>query len=110
MLSSEDDFCQGIDVFRRSNHQRILPCLPLYLLSVPPRGPPVAERAYCDRMGDFAVLGRLLMELRERLLHQGADSLKVVEPATYRGFHLVGRLIEAVAARSQVVAPPKPLL
>jgi ribA/ribD-fused uncharacterized protein len=56
------------------------------------------------------VLGRLLMELRERLLQEGGDSLKVVEPLPIADFALLGRPIQMVTARSTRTPPQKPLL
>jgi ribA/ribD-fused uncharacterized protein len=56
------------------------------------------------------VLGRLLMELRERLLHQGGDSLKVVEPLPIEDFTLLGRPIETVTARPPSRPPQNSLL
>jgi ribA/ribD-fused uncharacterized protein len=56
------------------------------------------------------VLGRLLMELRERLLQEGAESLKVVEPLPVPDFALLGRPIQTVCARSTRPPPQQPLL
>lgn len=56
------------------------------------------------------VLGRLLMELRERLRHEGADSLKVVEPLPIEEFSLLGRPIETVRERASWRTPQKPLI
>jgi ribA/ribD-fused uncharacterized protein len=56
------------------------------------------------------VLGRLLMELRERLLQEGADSFKVVEPLPVQNFALLGRPIQTVCARPTRPPPQQPLL
>ncbi|ROZ69463.1 NADAR family protein [Ramlibacter sp. WS9] len=56
------------------------------------------------------VLGRLLMELRERLLQQNVDSLKVVKPLPIENFTLLGHPIESVTARLSTRTPQKPLL
>ena len=49
-----------------------------------------------ERLVGQNVLGRLLMELRERLRQQEADSLTVVDPLAVVDFNLLGRPIEMV--------------
>lgn len=44
------------------------------------------------------VLGRLLMELRERIRQQDAEALKIVEPLPIENFKLLGRPVETVYA------------
>lgn len=44
------------------------------------------------------VLGRLLMELRERLRQQDPETLKIVEPLPIENFKLLGRPVETVSA------------
>jgi ribA/ribD-fused uncharacterized protein len=56
------------------------------------------------------VLGRLLMELRERIQLQEAESLKVVEPLPIENFTLLGRPIETVTARPPRRPPQESLL
>lgn len=55
------------------------------------------------------VLGRLLMELREQLRGDEAESLQFIEPLAISEFQLFGQPIEAVQAASNVEIPGGPL-
>tara|TARA_R110002124_G_scaffold283057_1_gene458577 strand:- start:2293 stop:3387 length:1095 start_codon:yes stop_codon:yes gene_type:complete len=55
------------------------------------------------------VLGRLLMELREQLKGDEAESLRFIEPLAISEFLLFGQPIEAVQAASNVEIPGRPL-
>lgn len=56
------------------------------------------------------VLGRLLMELRERLKQDSAERLLTVDPLSIPDFLLLGRPIETVEGRALVVKRPQPAL
>ncbi|WP_038487358.1 NADAR family protein [Janthinobacterium agaricidamnosum] len=51
------------------------------------------------------ILGRLLMELRERLKYDESQSLKIVEPLSVPDFFLLGREIEIVDATNDPTQP-----
>lgn len=53
------------------------------------------------------VLGRLLMELRERLKQEGSDRLTAVAPLPIADFLLLGRPIKTVTGRTPVPAAPQ---
>lgn len=55
------------------------------------------------------VLGRLLMELRERLIEHGENGFKIVEPLAISDFLFLGKAIETVTARRAVINPQSPL-
>ena len=56
------------------------------------------------------VLGRLLMELRERLKQDSSEQLLTVAPLNIPDFLLLGRPIETVTGRASVLNRPQKAL